>query len=276
MKLLIRALLALVCLSSVVHAESPLVFCDRVGATIDRQERDYFLLFPGKDDFYSAEAFKTIDGGVSFEISTGPDSLRKVEFRKADQAVLNELTHYINEFESLLAHDATYNHIILAGWAGLAEGARKQKQGAIIEIRTKRGEFMEGRLFCVMDSAIVVSPISYTFSPETANECRTFQFGDINDLRLGRSSPRSGIYAGVPVGMAVLAGMGYLEYSDMNAAEFILIGGFGGGILGGLIASFKQPSTLWLGGSMPSEKRWAFLLKHSGTHAVPPEFLPNR
>jgi hypothetical protein len=130
------------------------VISERIGGSIDQEERTYFGLFPELDHFLSATAYQHTDTTVVFLISERHDaSMTETELVVSRQAV-DELRRYINDFENL------YGTTLKVHWPLLRPVARRVRhlqRGLAITVVKNDGETIAGWLFYVSEQGIVLS-----------------------------------------------------------------------------------------------------------------------
>ena len=132
----------------------PFVISERIGDSIDQEERTYFGLFPESDHFLSATAYHHTDTTVVFLISERHDaSITETELVVSRQAV-DELRRYIHDFENL------YETTLKVNWPLLRPVARRVRhlqRGLAITVVKDDGETVAGWLYYVSEQGMVLS-----------------------------------------------------------------------------------------------------------------------
>jgi hypothetical protein len=77
-----------------------IILSPMVGETIDREERDYYGLFPASQNFSSAVIFQQSDGSHVAEITEEIKGTQQIRRRIMDQQTLQQFREHINAFET--------------------------------------------------------------------------------------------------------------------------------------------------------------------------------
>ena len=136
------------------HAQQearPYVVSERVGRTIDVQERSYFGLFPRSDDFVRAVARQDTAGTVTFVVNPGDSAATEITVSWRAAA---ELASYIDRFEKV------YMDVSAVEWSHLAKVATPVEEfdrGMDLDVATMDAQHVHGRLLYVDEDVMVVS-----------------------------------------------------------------------------------------------------------------------
>lgn len=205
---------------------------------------------------------------------TGPDSLLKVQFLTIDQHTFSELSAYIDSYEHILLHSRSYSQQILAGWVGLAPGARRPDHGTKVKLIMNNGEEINSFLFCASSSTIALSSQDFDYAPTSCDKLRLIPCTQISSIRIDNARMGQGLLFGGVAG-ALLVGGRRLAYEDRRADDDpyreLAFGVAGGALLGVIIRGLPRPTVISVNGNSLNDEQLAILKKRSSSQVVPPE-----
>ena len=114
------------------EGENRVVISPKVGETIDREERDYYGLFPASQNFYSAVIFQLPDGSYVAEITEEIEGTKQIRRRPMDQQTLQQLREHINLFET---STETYRRAIKNPPLIINKGLPLQMEGRLLGLK---------------------------------------------------------------------------------------------------------------------------------------------
>ena len=91
-----------------------IVISEKVGETIDREERSRYRLFPGSLNFLSAIILQLPDSSYAAEITEEKEGIKQVRTLPIDQETLEKLREHINYYEKRLPIDSPFPPIVPA------------------------------------------------------------------------------------------------------------------------------------------------------------------
>lgn len=197
-------------------APEPYVFSERVGPTLDPEERAYFGLFPGVRDFERAQAETVPDGGVRvvIERSTAPDSV--LTMGRATAELLGRFVETFEQYEAVFYNPA-WQVISAYGRTDVRVPYVRGRDAVVVEVDGGR---YAGQPYYVSDSLILLAPDETSFDWRTAAELVLLRAEDIQRVQVETG------WVGQPWVPAVGAGLGltldlFLRYLKPNDAHGI-------------------------------------------------------
>jgi len=167
----LRLILFLLCLSfpaALPAQNSAIRFSQRVGDTIDRAERDYFVLFQNVPAFHSASTVAYRDSTLLVRITTRTDEVDNDTLIAIPRATAQELARYIDNFEAVYRYEVPIDFPLLHKVA--SPNRHPSEEGSTIEVVLRDGRSVSGELLFVGDSTLVIGPPDSSYDWRTLGE----------------------------------------------------------------------------------------------------------
>jgi len=284
-----------------IYSQDNIVLCQlsaRVGDEIDRQERDYFCLFPDFTDFESARFYRLSYDSIKIEIKQANQTAQTTTMLIITEQEMQKVTKYINEFEQILnTHNKldlqNVNPQLINFHAALRKSSRilkKYNDGELnrFTVIDSENKQFSGLVLYANDSLVFLwnESIFYNWRKISDNSKLLFDY-EIEKIIIEREgSFLSGAGTGFLIGGGIGAIAGLLSGSDtegiiqFSAGTKALFGGltlgttFGliGGILG---ASQGTDDELYINCDEMLYKKSVQILKENAVFPIhaPPEIL---
>ena len=222
----------------------------RIGSEIDKQERDYFGLFPDLDGFVQARTYRnpgdTVVVVAQWERSgaTGDSTIT------LDQATASELRRYINEFEAVISNKTT------ARWDAIYDVAKQpamnlDKKGRATKVVVKGGAETAGELLFASEEMLLLWQGNLRYSWDSSATClKAFAPSEIKEVRIDTGTNAGtamlvGAGAGFAIGIAVMTKIDASNWDEpvpegstyYCARDYFIVSGIlaGAGLVGGFL-----------------------------------------
>lgn len=120
-----------------------IIISEKVGETIDREERDRYGLFPASQNFQSAMILQLPDSSYVAEISEEYRGVRKIRKLPLDQATVNMLTGRIDNFDELSSAEKAEIRTRYEKIREAITASSEWREGKVIVISPKVGESID-------------------------------------------------------------------------------------------------------------------------------------
>ena len=231
----------------------PYQLSKRTGDEIDRQERDYFYLFPNIKDFEMAKAYRLSNYSIKIEIqqtkqSGKPDTMLIITMPES-QGLANYLTDFeqiFNQYKVVQLHNINSELINLFvarqkfNWLLKKHKKREFDQFIVIDLDSSQ---YSGTVLYANDSLVVLwNDTSFYDWRKISENLKIFHYSEIDKIIIGREGGfLSGAGTGFLIGGGIGAVAGLASGSDsegiiqFSAGTKALFGGLFFGVTGGLI-----------------------------------------
>jgi hypothetical protein len=243
--------------ASVRENDKPYILSSRVGQEINRDERNYFCLFPKMDGFLKAEAFTHLDNHLELRIT------REMNGRITDTTLYvstdleEELQSYLEDFEEIIWEEKSVGVRLIKGdfinrsclFLKIAGQKRKKsdKLGCEIIVTTSDIQQYSGRILYATDTSLVLWQSNEFYDRRKVNEySRIFSVHEVDKITEKRkgsfgSGRKYGAIVGGSLSILILAtpsddpyaGIGKLVGVGIVLPSSLLIGGLIGASKGG-------------------------------------------
>lgn len=231
---------------STFNHDVPHTLSQRLGEDIDRDEREYFGLFPEIKDFGGARAFRQSTGGVAFFIEYGlPDSGRDTTLIVTAE-VAEQLAAFIEHYEPICARKYSFDHGSIKELAQLPAAICTTTRP--VKVLLQNGGVCTAQILHAQDSALMLWKGTDVYDWQTVGEnVMSLPYHVIHAITIKENTMRKrGLtYAriGFLIGGAVGAIIGYAAGDDvktdfgytaeMKAVYFCAKGALLGSVFGG-------------------------------------------
>lgn len=195
----------------------------RLGAEIDKSEKEYFGLFPKIKNFTSAKTIVQTDNKVEIIITRTAKGIVTDTTFKISTKLANNLASYIEGFEQCRNKERQVNWNALEGLAIYTPALESEiKEGTELDVVTNKGEKIHGKLLFASDSAIVLvqNATKYNWSNFSQN-AKLIKVQNMNYIKIERTGS---FWQGVGFG-ALIGGGGWTAGSIAGGALDNYFGG---------------------------------------------------
>lgn len=267
---------------------SGLVILPRVGSQIDRQEREYFQLFPGINNFRSAIVAQKTRTAYEYIITTDSDS--GIVSGRLTVTEYFLLSNYLEHAEAYAAGKSS-DWDSISGVINLErvrkQGKRNLGKGSSVKITLETGQVVTGLLIHADSERLIILPGREKFDIRRDPEkIVRLTWHNVRDVQVRRSrSPALGIVLGSLLGMTLGAAVGSSSAPeddggfgpDFSALEHVATAVIAFGVVGAMVGGVigASPGYEMLGsGSHAMEHAWTLLKEQSVfRNVLPPELL---
>ncbi len=221
----------------VVDGAVPYAISARIGEEIDRQEREYFGLFPGFGEFVEARTYKTPTEQVVVVAQRQSLGAAGDTTITMDQAAAAHLQRYIERFEALIRQDATLPWDTIYNLAKLPQlNLNSEERHA--KIITADGREVSGELLFVSRDLLMMWLGNERFCwDSTGTLLRPIKPTEVQQIKIETgTSFWKGMGGGALLGIAL--GLTYMTKadtddgteSDYHGSDYLVVSGLLGGI----------------------------------------------
>jgi hypothetical protein len=278
-------ILSLLIIITINSTKAQYAISPRLGAEIDKSEKEYFGLFPKIKNFTSAKTIVQTDNKVEIIITRTAKGIVTDTTFKISTKLANNLASYIEGFEQCRNKERQVNWNAIEGLAIYTPALESDiKEGTELDVVTNNGEKIHGKLLYASDSTIVLvqSSTKYNWSNFSQN-AKLVKVQNMNYIKIERTGS---FWQGVGFG-ALIGGGGWTAGSiaggalnDHYGSLIVVIGAIFftavGTVIGGVVGAILDIDTDHsVGGQVSEFKDFLPYLKNNSTFSnyPPPELV---